>query len=369
MQNIKHYTWQEDFTYNADITMVVGQRNDGKTFGIREQFLRDFRDNGERFSDIERHKDYIPNVAKNYFSGVIAGTKDEKLKAWLDEMNTPCFKLANSAYEMAPRLKNGKPANKWVTVGYFTGLSIKQDAKIRTYENVRRVVYDEAIIEPEDQRYRQYLPNEWGNLASLITSMSKSRTTEHKVSAYFLANAVDLLNPIFQHLKIYEVPEYGRHRFNAGTKQKPVDFLLHMIDPNIYMPYVQDSEDLGARMLQENEASAYTNKFTLNTTEFICKKPKGAQYECGFIYRGSVYALWTDYVFGVQYISKHFVKGLNRPMFALTTKDNKVNYFAAKEARKALNLLVGSYSLGLLRFESIELREGILRLFRDFGVK
>lgn len=369
MQNTKHFTWQEEFTYDADITMIIGQRNDGKTFGLREQFLRDYRDNGERFSDIERHKDYIPNAAKNYFSGVIAGTKDVKLKAWLDDMNTPCFRLANSAYEMAPRLKNGKPSNKWETIGYFTGLSIKQDAKIRTYENVRRVIFDEAIIEPEDQRYRQYLPNEWGNLASLITSMSKSRTTTHKVSAYFCANAADLLNPIFQRLGIYEIPEYGRHRYNAGTKEAPVDFLLHMLDPRIYVPYVSDAEDLGARMLTGSEAYAYTNTFDINMTEFICKKPKSAQYDCGFIYRDNIYALWTDYVFGYQYICKRFVKNLNRPMFALTTKDNKVNYFAAKEAKKALNRLVDSYSLGLLRFESVELREGVLRMFRDFGIK
>lgn len=369
MQNTKHYTWQEDFTYDADITMVLGQRNDGKTFGLREQLLRDFRDNQERFSDIERHKDYIPGVAKNYFSGVINGTKDEKLKEWLDSLNTPCFRLANETYEIAPRLKSGKPDNKWTTIGYFTGLAIKQDAKIRTYENIRRVVMDEAIIEPEDLRYRQYLADEWSNLASHITSMSKSSTTNHKVSVYLLGNAVDLLNPIFQHLNIYEIPSFGRHRFNAGTKDKPVDFLLHMLDPKVYKPYIDNSDDLGSRMVRGKEAAAYTNIFALNTTEFIAPRPKSAQYEAGFIYRGEIYGVWTDYAQGLQYVSSKFVKGLNRPMFALTTQDNRVNYLAAKEARKALTMLIDNYSLGIVRFDSVKIREGVFRMFRDFGIK
>lgn len=369
MSKKKHYTLQEDLTYDADITMIISKRNIGKTFGIREQVLNDFRNHEERFSTIVRHKDYISNISKNYFSGVCQYTKDEKLKEWLNDLNTPLFRLSNSAYEMAPRLKNGKPSNKWQTIGYFTGLAIKQDAKERTYENVRRIIYDEAIIEPEDLRYRSYLPNEWGNLASLISSMSKARTSEHKVSAYFLANAVDLLNPIFQRLNIYEIPEYGRKWYNAGTKEAPVSFLLHMVDPDIYEPYVTKDNDLGARMLKGAEAAAYDNAFNINMDEFIEKKPKNAHYEACFIYRGKTYALWSDYSTGCSYISKRFITGLNKPMFALTTQDNHINYLAAKESKRAMSLIIDYYSRGSLRFESVELREGMFRMFKDFGVR
>lgn len=370
MSKIRHFTWQQDFTYDADITMVVGSRNDGKTFGIREQLLRDFRDNKERFSIAVRHKDYISDISKNFFSGVVANTEDKKLQEWFKELNIPCFRLTNSTYEIAPRCKNGKPdSTKWETIGYFTGIAIKQDAKERTYENVRRIILDEAIIEPEDLRFRRYLPDEWGNFASFITSCTKARSTKHKPSAYLLANAVDLINPYFQMLNLYEIPEYGHQWFKIGDSENPVSFLLHMLDPNIYIPYVANDLDLGSRMLTGKAAAAYTNEFAINTNEFVCKKPSSAQYEAGFIYRNKIYALWTDYSEGISYISKRFITGLQRPMYALTTADNKVNYFAAKEARKALYILIDRYSLGCLRFESLELREGVFRLFRDFGIK
>lgn len=372
MQSIKkHYTWQEDFTYDADFTMVLGQRNDGKTFGLREQFLRDYRDKKERFSTVVRHEKYISSVANNYFTGIVKGTQDAKLKEWFKDLNTPVFRLTNSTYQMAPRLKSGKPANKWETIGYFTSLAIKQDAKERTYEDVRRIWIDEALIEPEDLRYRSYLPNEWGNLSSLVTSMSKQRLNiEHKVSVYLTGNTVDVLNPYFKQLKIYTIPDYGRKWYNAGDKKDPISFLLHLLDPAIYEPYIDDAQDLGARMARSSgNADAYTNTFSLNMNEFIAKKTRSAKYDCGFIYHGKIYALWTDYTWGLQYISSRFVKGLNRPMYALTTQDNRVNYFAAKEAKKALQMLIDNYSMGIVRFENVELREGMFRLFRDFGVR
>ena len=35
------YDWQKTLSYDADVTMVIGTRGVGKTFGLRTQFIRD----------------------------------------------------------------------------------------------------------------------------------------------------------------------------------------------------------------------------------------------------------------------------------------------------------------------------------------
>ena len=38
---LEFYNWQKTLSYNADVTMVIGARGIGKTYGLRLQFIRD----------------------------------------------------------------------------------------------------------------------------------------------------------------------------------------------------------------------------------------------------------------------------------------------------------------------------------------
>ena len=45
-----HYNWEKTLSYNADITMVVGAPNKGKTYGLRAYALNAAIKRGERSS-------------------------------------------------------------------------------------------------------------------------------------------------------------------------------------------------------------------------------------------------------------------------------------------------------------------------------
>lgn len=359
---LDHYPWRETFSYNADVTMVIAARNVGKTFGLREQFLRDIAARNERFVSVARYKSTIAFKAAGYFEKVLQDTEDEKLIEWRDA-EKPCFQLVNNVYKMGHVLESGKKAD-WQTVGYFVHMSVKQDAKERTFMNVRRIELDEAIIEPEDMRYRSYLRDEWGNLASIVNSCTRERAgITQKPNVYLLSNAANIVNPWFIELGIDTVPAYGKHWYRNKT------FLLDYVDPSRFKQH-DASDTVAGRMLQGRAggAMASSNVFEGATLELVEKRPRSAQYECAFIYRGKVFAIWTDWTFGMSYVSSKFVEGAGS-MYALTTRDNKVNYIAAKAARRAMAQMIERYGYGQMRFESIALREGFAAMMRDFGVR
>ena len=50
------YDWERTLSYDADITMVIGARGYGKTYGLRRQFLRDYIGKGYRFVEVVQLK-------------------------------------------------------------------------------------------------------------------------------------------------------------------------------------------------------------------------------------------------------------------------------------------------------------------------
>lgn len=360
---LEHYDWNETFTYNADVTMVIGKRDVGKTFGLREQFLRDFINHGERFCAVVRYKEDISRVAKGYFEAISIATEDAKLKRWF-ATKRPVFRLEGLDYKIGFADNNGKTRD-WRVIGYFAYMSVKQASKERSFSRVRRFVVDEAIIEPEDLRYRHYLNDEWGRLQSIVQSATKVDLGRCEPNVYLLGNAVDLINPWFEKFRVNQVPEYGKHRYMNGL------VLLDYVDSSLYTTKNdREGGSLASRMLsgEKQTASLLENRFITDTQEFIEKRPRSAAYECAFIYRDKIYGIWTDWARGISYVTNKCVKNAGC-VYALTTQDNRVNYIAAKHARKSLMEFADRYGLGIVRFESIGLREGFIRLLRDFGVK
>ena len=48
----KYYGWERTLSYDADVTMVIGARGIGKTFGLRMQCIRDLIRDGSRFCEV-----------------------------------------------------------------------------------------------------------------------------------------------------------------------------------------------------------------------------------------------------------------------------------------------------------------------------
>ena len=62
------YDWAKTLSYDADVTMVIGARGIGKTFGLRRQCIRDFLKDGSRFVEITRYNNELSGVSDGYFN-------------------------------------------------------------------------------------------------------------------------------------------------------------------------------------------------------------------------------------------------------------------------------------------------------------
>ena len=67
-----HYNWEKTLSYNADITMVVGAPDKGKTYGLRAYALNAAIKRDERFVEVCRTLDERDSVKKGYFDKLAA---------------------------------------------------------------------------------------------------------------------------------------------------------------------------------------------------------------------------------------------------------------------------------------------------------
>ena len=68
----RYYDWGRTFAYDAPMTMVVGVRDVGKTYGLRKQLVNDFLKDGARFVQLVRYKTELPIMSGEYLAKVVS---------------------------------------------------------------------------------------------------------------------------------------------------------------------------------------------------------------------------------------------------------------------------------------------------------
>lgn len=350
------YDWNKTLSYDADVTMVVGARGIGKTYGLRLQFIRDWIKDGSRFVELVRFKNELSDFAATYFNRI-----EENM-----EFPDYVFKTTPRHAYIAekPKCKDDKP--KWQLIGYFGAMTEAQAMKKRTYSKVKRLLLDEAVIDKRLDRYHNYLPNEFGILVNILDSVSRERSeTENskRCRVYLLGNACDLLNVYF-----------GAYGVNAEPKpgfswHKNKTMLLHYVK-DVEYGKAKTKDTVAGRMLADtiDERVASSNEFIRSSNDFVYKKPKNAKFYFGVVYLDLKFGVWADYKEGYYYISDKIPRN-GEPIFALTASDNRVNYIMAKRAEGRLRTFVDLYYLGIIRYETPYLKEKFIEVLNLFGVK
>lgn len=353
----KYYDWPKTFSYDADVTMVVGARGVGKTFGLRTQFIRDFLKDGSRFVEIVRYKNELFDVADGYFNRVGAQ----------DEFNEYIFKT-NSRYAYIARKDSaeengGKPV--WLTMGYFVALSEAQGKKKKTFDRVRRILMDEAIIDRSD-RYHTYVRNEVGILANLVSTVSRERTDTDGIRprVYLLGNAVDFTNPYFARYKVTTSIKKGYSWFCGKT------FLLHYVESAAYSEEQLKGTVAGRMMAGTAEAaSAYGNEFATASEEFVERKPSRAKFMFGIFLNGNKFGIWVDHREGMYYVTGKVPRGEDGKVYTLTRADSTVNMIAARKADRVMKGFTELWYLGCVRYENTDIKMKFGEVLDVFGVR
>ena len=362
----KYYDWHKTLSYDADVTMVVGPRGIGKTFGLRIQCIRDYINRGYRMVEVTRFKNELSRVSDNYFDRLsqLEEFKDYKFRS--DTRYMYIAKRTNEPEKVEDIMTDQKKKKtQWEIMGYFVALSDEQIAKRRTYNKVRRIIYDEAIIDKHD-RYHRYLPNEFARLANVVDTVSRERGDENgiKPRLYLLANAVDITNPIFTAYDVGFDISYGYRWYKNKT------FLLHYVEDTEYAK-VKLENTVAGRMLSgtiEGDIAA-ANVFEKGNEDFIEKKPKRAKFRFGIVYKNKKFGIWDDITSGFYYISEKIPNNTDNPIYTLTLDDNRVNYIATNKANEVLKTFADFFYYGIIKYESPQIKHDFITVLSYFGIK
>ena len=350
-----YYNWNDTLARDADITMVIGARGIGKTYGIRLQFVKDYLKKGYRFVELVRYKNELPDFTPTYFQRI-----EEN-----DEFPGYIFKTSVRHAYIAKKTENGdKP--EWQIFGYFGSLSQAQSMKKWTFSNVRRIYLDEAVIDKRIDRWHGYLRNEYSALASIVDSVArenKKNKTNIKPSVILTGNACDLMNPYFIAAGIYEPPKEGYTWWRDKT------MLVHYVQSKEYGNEKRE-DTVAGRMLKGtvDDSIANDNAFVRQTTDFVSNKSKNAKFYFGIVYQSQKFGVWIDKKEGYYYVTSKIPNNAE-PIFALTTEDNRVNYIMGKRVEAALRGFVDMYYMGIVRFESPEMKGRFTDVLQLFGVR
>ena len=354
------YDWHKTLSYDADVTMVIGPRGVGKTFGLRKQCIKDFLKDGSRFVEVVRFKAELSGVADGYFN---------RLQDLPDFENYIFRTDARYGWiaEIPPTVEEGKkkPKPDWKLITYFIALSDAQRMKKRTFDKVRRIIFDESILESSD-RYHNYLSNEFGILANLVDTVSRERadTSSVRPRLYLLGNACDLANPYFAAYGVGTDLKFGFRWYSQKT------FLLHYVEAGEY-GREKLTGTVAGRMMQGTTAAkiAISNEFVGTNSEFVRRKPSRAKFTFGIICNGKKFGIWVDVQGGLYYVTNTMPNNTEKPIYALTAEDNRINYIAARSATKALAYFKEIYYMNLIRYQTVQLKRDFMdEVLTKFGI-
>ena len=365
----EYYDWHKTLSYDADVTMVIGSRGVGKTFGLRMQCIRDWIKDGSRFVEVVRYKNELSGVSDGYFNRV--GDQPD-FDDYIFRTDARYAYIAKKPEENEAENDTKIPKQKveWHLIGYFIALSDAQRMKKRTFDHVRRIIFDESVLEKTD-RYHHYLPNEFGVLANLVDTVSRERadTDGIRPRVYLLGNACDLANPYFAAYKVGTDLKFG-YRWYANKT-----FLLHYVDAGEYAAEKLTGTVAG-RMMQGTSAAkvAIANEFIGVSKEFVSRKPSRAKFSFGIVCEGKKYGIWVDVTGGYYYVTSTLPKDAGKPdfpkpIYALTADDNRVNYIAASRATKTLSYFSEMYYLNLVRYDSVQTKADFRVVLAMFGIR
>lgn len=346
------YDWHKTLSYDADVTMVIGPRGVGKTFGLRKQCIKDFLKDGSRFVEVVRFKAELSGVADGYFNRLQDLPDFDK---YIFRTDARYGWIAEIPQEVEEGKKQPKP--DWKLMTYFIALSDAQRMKKRTFDKVRRIIFDESILESSD-RYHNYLSNEFGILANLVDTVSRERadTEGTRPRLYLLGNACDLSNPYFAAYGVGTDLKFGYRWYARKT------FLLHYVEAGEY-GREKLTGTVAGRMMQGTAAAkvAISNEFVGINSEFVRKKPSRAKFSFGIKCNGRTFGIWVDVQGGLYYVTQGIPNNTEKPIYALTAEDNRINYIAARSASKTLSYFKEIYYMNLLRYQTVTVK----RLFME----
>ena len=332
----KWFNPNQILSYKTLVSVVVGMRGGGKTYGFKKKAIRDFIDKGEQFIWLRRYGTETDEVKKTFFNDIRG---DVDLKKRYGDIS---YKVDGDDIVINDKI-----------AGHFISLSTASKYKSTAYPKVTMIIFDEFIIERGMLRYMQ---SEVDMLYGLIETVQRQRDN---LRCILIANAVKFNNPYFI--------EWRVRPFKKG--------FLHMKDRSVVIQmYVNkefQKEKQESRIGKLTQGSDYYNMAIMNWFEddnekFIAKKPNSAYYRCTVRFEGDDYGFWLDPVKGRMYVNRQVDKN-TRFKYTLSQKDHDINYYLVKSFNGThIKEIVECYQLGVLYFSDVRVKGVVMEMLMYF---
>ena len=166
--------------YKADFNLVIGQRGNGKTFGVLKHFLECYKKTKKRFCYIRRWDEDIKAFRMEQLFAPFRNV--------IDELFGEEFTIQYKQHKFY--LVNGN-GTKIDCIGYVLSLSSSHHTKSIAYTNVGNILYDEFIRMSGEQELKDELSRFDNTLSTII------RGDNINVVIWMLANTVSKYSPYF----------------------------------------------------------------------------------------------------------------------------------------------------------------------------
>ena len=166
--------------FKADFNLVIGQRGNGKTFGVLKHFLELYKKTPKRFCYIRRWDEDVKAFRMEQLFAPFRNI--------LDELFGEEFTIQYKQHKFY--LVNGN-GTKIDCIGYVLSLSSSHHTKSIAYTNVGNILYDEFIRMSGEQELKDELSRFDNTLSTII------RGDNTNVVIWMLANTVSKYSPYF----------------------------------------------------------------------------------------------------------------------------------------------------------------------------
>lgn len=352
--NVKNfYSYNKVLSYNGVYNFVVGGRGIGKTFGAKKLAIDKAIKRGEEFILVRRFKEEVVAAKTTFFEDVrhvfpkhefrVQGKFAQYAQALPDNFDEL------EAKDQKALMKD----REWKTIGYFIALSTAQREKGTSYPRVKRILFDEFIIE---KGLTHYLPDETTVFNNFYSTVDRYKD---QVIVLFLANSVMIDNPYFIHYDID--PDQARN----GIIVKNNGFLV------VDFPDSADFQNdvFKTRFGQfiettspEYAAYAVGNEFRDNHKQLIDDKESRADYLFSIETDKGTFSLWSVFSSGVVYCQKKLPK--SQRMFTTVPNNMSEEKIFLPQNDSVLSKLRTTWRTGSMRFDSPQTRNAMLDIFK-----
>ena len=254
--------------------------------------------------------------------------------------------LDNYAKKKSSEEKN---KNQGIQLMYCVALTDAQKIKTRTFDSVRRIIFDEFILDRKMRQFYKYLPCEVATLQDIVDTISREteETPEKdKARVIMLGNALDALNPYFVHFDLYRDLKKGSIKWFNNKRG-----VLHYVGvSDDYKQMKENSVAFAFDDKQQGDMAASNEFYLMKNVEFIQQKSEKARCMCNLRDSNGTVSIWCDVSENKIYCTDKVCQDV--PNIAITGDVASIDSIIARRSNKVIRLLIDMYYVNCLFYDS-----------------